>query len=152
MALSHISLKSAWGSKCVAANDGTLYSHTLCNTFKRYKYSPFRLCLCIDTHLEFCNCVVFIVYNLVFHGAEVHRMLDYCWVTRSNRIRNWKREESMGVFPGKTSDTPSVLLSAATTALNNQSSKEYCFRKPHACASFTVINTHIVIRRKIHGL
>lgn len=50
-------------------------------------------------HLEFCNCVVLIVIYLVFHGAEVHGMLDDGWVTRSNRICYWKGEESMGVFP-----------------------------------------------------
>lgn len=55
----------------------------------------------LNPHLKFRNCVVLIVYNLVFHGAEVHRMLDNCWVTRSNGIRYRKRKESMWIFSGK---------------------------------------------------
>lgn len=73
---------------------------------KRNSYSPSKLSLCVEKypHLEFCNRIVVIVSNLVFHGAEVHRMFDDHWVTRSNCICYWKWEESMGIFPGKTSD------------------------------------------------
>ena len=45
-----------------------------------FKYHHHSNSLCIEKyrHLEFCNSVVLIVSNLVFHGAEVHRMLDDC--------------------------------------------------------------------------
>ncbi len=40
-------------------------------------HHPNSLCVEKYPHLEFCHCVVLIVSNLVFHGAEVHRMFDY---------------------------------------------------------------------------
>lgn len=42
------------------------------------------------SHLEFCNCAVLIVHDLVFHGAEVHWMFDDHRVSGSDCISYWK--------------------------------------------------------------
>lgn len=122
MALSHISLKSAWRLKHITGK--CQEKHFNCTNFnlvilskEKKIYSQLQLSVCTDNnpHLKFCNCVVLIVCNLVLHGAEVHGMFDNCWVTRGNCICYWKREKSMGIFPGKTRNAPSVQLYTNTT-------------------------------------
>lgn len=67
MALSHISLKSACRPKSVQTG---VREHF--NTLKKKIHIQHPNC----PYLELCDCVVLIVSNLVFHGAEVHRMFD----------------------------------------------------------------------------
>lgn len=66
MALSHISLKSAWRWRWKSGGVRGSFIYTDQSVGK------------LNPHLKFRNCAVLIVYNLVFHGAEVHRMLDNC--------------------------------------------------------------------------
>lgn len=86
-------------------------SLVLNNTFKSTLTLIFKI-ITENSHLKFSNCVVLIISNFVFHGTKIHRMFDDHWVTRSDCIRYWKWEESMGVFPGTSHrhQRPSVIF------------------------------------------